>query len=51
VSAVGRGEDGEAGGAPARFFAPTTPGAINVFSTLAELQTGQVIRAALTCVS
>jgi hypothetical protein len=50
VSAAGSGEEGGAGGGSPR-FAPTTPGAIIDFSTLAELQTGQVIRAALTCVS
>jgi hypothetical protein len=38
-------------GASLRFFAPANRGAMIVFSTLAELQTGQVTSPRLACLS
>src|SRR5262249_48553819 len=52
VSGDGAGEGGRSGsGASPRFLAPNTRGAMIVFSTLTELQTGQATSPALTCLS
>jgi len=52
ASGDGAGEGGCSGnGASPRFFAPDTRGAMIVFSTLTELQTGQATSPALACLS
>jgi hypothetical protein len=51
AGASAAGEGRSAGAASPRFFAPATRGAMIVFSTLAEPQTGHVTSPRLTCLS